>query len=200
MTKSFQDLYPKSPLGERTPGIPTGRDVEWEPLLDYRRNGVSETTIHGAVAWASGGKVFHSFGGNVLCYGRSMMKPFMMRVFSKELEDLKSEQKAITLSSHNGEARHIQVAQSLLDESEWGFMQTPLDVPLIQFGRQVRRPRRWMHCCSGEHSGILLGCKKKGWERAGYMLPHHPFFQGYLQILRDCLGEGWAPLRTARDG
>ena len=47
-------LYPRSPLGERVPGIPTGRDVEWEPLVDYRRNGVSETTIHGAVAWASG--------------------------------------------------------------------------------------------------------------------------------------------------
>ena len=75
-------LYPRSPLGERVPGIPTGRDVEWEPLVDYRRNGVSETTIHGAVAWASGGKVVHSFGGNVLCYGRSMMKPFMMKVFA----------------------------------------------------------------------------------------------------------------------
>ena len=57
-------------------GVPTGRDVEWEPLVDYRRNGVSETTIHGAVAWAHGDEVIHSFGGNVLCYGRSMMKPF----------------------------------------------------------------------------------------------------------------------------
>ena len=53
--------YPKSPLGEREEGIPTGRDVPWEPLLDYRRAGVSETTIHGAVAWASGGEVFHQF-------------------------------------------------------------------------------------------------------------------------------------------
>jgi L-asparaginase II len=200
MTNSFSDLYPSSPLGEHTPGIPTGRDVEWEPLLDYRRNGVSETTIHGAVAWASGGEVIHSFGGNVLCYGRSMMKPFMMRVFADELQDLSGPQKAITLSSHNGEARHIAVAQSLLEESEWGYMQTPLDVPLIQFGRQVRRPRRWMHCCSGEHSGILLGCKRKGWERAGYMLPHHPFFQAYLDVLRESLGADWAPLRTARDG
>ncbi|MBM3382212.1 MAG: hypothetical protein FJY29_07210, partial [Betaproteobacteria bacterium] len=50
-------LYPKDPLGERIPGIPTGRDVDWQPLVDYRRNGVSETTIHGAVAWASGGKL-----------------------------------------------------------------------------------------------------------------------------------------------
>src|SRR5207237_1653949 len=66
-------VYPTSPFGENDPRIPPGRDVEWEPLVDYRRHGVSETTIHGAVAWASGGRLVHSFGGNVLCYGRSMM-------------------------------------------------------------------------------------------------------------------------------
>ena len=71
-----KQMYPKTPLGEREPGIPTGRDVEWQPLVDYRRHGVSETTIHGAVSWTHGDEVIHSFGGNVLCYGRSMMKPF----------------------------------------------------------------------------------------------------------------------------
>ena len=60
-------LYPESPLGELEGDVPTGRDVEWEPLVDYRRNGVSETTIHGAVAWSHGDEVIHSFGGNVLC-------------------------------------------------------------------------------------------------------------------------------------
>ena len=80
-------IYPESPIGERTEGIPTGRDVDWEPLVDYRRNGVSETTVHGAVAWASGDQVLHSFGGNVLCYGRSMMKPITMKVFAEALDD-----------------------------------------------------------------------------------------------------------------
>ena len=78
-------MYPVSPLGVKEAGVPTGREVEWEPLVDYRRNGVSETTIHGAVAWAHGGEIVHSFGGNVLCYGRSMMKPFLMKVFADEL-------------------------------------------------------------------------------------------------------------------
>ena len=87
-------LYPSSPLGDTEGDIPTGRDVEWEPLVDYRRNGVSETTIHGAVAWSSGDKIIHSFGGNVLCYGRSMMKPLMLRVFTDELSDLNWNQKA----------------------------------------------------------------------------------------------------------
>ena len=94
-----REHWPKSPLGANEPGIPTGRDVEWEPLVDYRRAGVSETTIHGAVAWASGGRIVHSFGGNVLCYGRSMMKPLMIKQFASVLADCTWEQKAIAVSS-----------------------------------------------------------------------------------------------------
>jgi len=192
--------YPDSPLGRSVPGIPTGRDVEWEPLVDYRRFDVSETTIHGAVAWASGSELVHSFGGNVLCYGRSMMKPFTMRVFADVLSDCTWEQKAISVASHNGDTEHVAAAQSLLSPSERGLMRTPLDVPLVQFGRQVRRPRRWYHTCSGEHAAILRGCRAKGWSRVGYTLPDHPYFPHYLDELRRYLGPDWSPLRIARDG
>ncbi|MBT6176447.1 MAG: hypothetical protein HOI23_04300 [Deltaproteobacteria bacterium] len=195
------EIYPTSSIGQSKEGIPTGRDVEWEPLVDYRRNDVSETTIHGAVAWASGGKIVHSFGGNVLCYGRSMMKPVMMKVFADELADvLEPRQKAIACSSHNGDTEHVAAAQSILSEAEWGLMQTPLDVPLVQFGRQVRRPRRWYHTCSGEHAAILRGCRLKNWERVGYTLPTHTMFGAYLNVLRRYLGDDWEPLAVARDG
>ncbi len=194
-------IYPKSSLGEQIEGIATGRDVEWEPLVDYRRNGVSETTIHGAVAWASGGRIVHSFGGNVLCYGRSMMKPVTMKVFANDFDSLLSwEQKAIAMASHNGDTEHVAAAQSILSEAERGLMRTPLDVPLVQFGRQVRRKRRWYHTCSGEHAAILRGCRERGWQRIGYTLPQHPFFQAYLKVLSRYLGESWRPLRVARDG
>jgi len=194
-------VYPSSPLGENVSGIPTGRDVDWQPLVDYRRNGVSETTIHGAVAWASGDEIVHSFGGNVLCYGRSMMKPLAMKVFADELGPvLNSRQKAISLASHNGDTEHVAAAQSILSEPEWGLMQTPLDVPLVQFGRQVRRARRWFHTCSGEHAAILRGCRLKGWNRAGYTLPSHEFFERYLDVIRGTLGADWEPKRVARDG
>ena len=193
--------YPVSPLGATLPGIPTGRDVAWEPLVDFRRLDVSETTIHGAVAWATPKGVVHSFGGQVLCYGRSMMKPLMIKPLARALEPITSvPQRAITLASHNGSTEHVAAAQSLLGEDEWGLMQTPLDVPLIQFGRQVRRPRRWYHCCSGEHAGILRACRELGWSRVGYMLPSHPFFLAYLGELRRTLGANWSPLRVARDG
>ena len=35
-------VYPTNPLGEQYDGIATGRDVEWEPLVDFRRMDVSE--------------------------------------------------------------------------------------------------------------------------------------------------------------
>lgn len=194
-------IFPTSPLGAQEAGLKTGRDVAWEPLVDYRRHGVSETTIHGAVAWASGGRIVHSFGGDVLCYGRSMMKPLMMKAFTQVLDaELDWTQKAIAVASHNGDTEHVAAAQSILPQAEWGLMQAPLDVPLVQFGRQVRRPRRWFHTCSGEHAAILRGCKLRGWSRAGYTLPSHPFCQEYLAVLRRFLGAGWEPKRVARDG
>ena len=103
MKKIIANKYPTHSLGESEEGIPTGRDVEWRPLVDYRRNGVSENTIHGAISWYSGGDHLHSFGGNVLCYGRSMMKPFYIKVFSDVLKDITNwKQKAISVASHNG--------------------------------------------------------------------------------------------------
>jgi len=199
--KPGSEIYPSTVLGERHANISTGRDVAWEPLVDYRRNDVSETTIHGAVAWAAGDAGVHSFGGDVLCYGRSMMKPFAMKVFTEELAPvLTSQQKAISVASHNGDTEHVKTAQSILEPSEQSLMLTPLDLPLVQFGRQVRRRRRWYHGCSGEHAAILRGCRLKGWNRAGYTLPHHPFFTGYLDVLRRTLGDDWRPRRVARDG
>ena len=193
--------YPSSPFGDKEPNIPTGRDVEWVPLVDYRRNGVSENTIHGAISWYSGDERIHSFGGNVLCYGRSMMKLLYMKVFVEELKKTTTwKEKAISVASHNGSAEHIEVAQSLLSKGEWGLMLTPLSLPLVQFGRQVRRPRRWFNNSSGHHAAILKGCRLKGWSRSGYMLPNHEVFKAYLKIVRKYLGENWKPLKVARDG
>ena len=112
------------------------------------------------------------------------MKPLMLKVFSEELSDLNWEQKAISVASHNGTSEHVKAAQSLLPQSDWGLMQTPLDLPLVQFGRQVRRARRWYSNSSGQHAAILLGCSRKGWNRAGYTLPSHPFFFAFLEEIR----------------
>ena len=135
MTGSYN---PPVPFNENLPVNFARAMPNWQPLVEYRRNGVAENTIHGAVSWVSGRNVLYSFGGNVEVYGRSMVKPIMMKVFTREFaRALTGEQKAISVASHNGDTEHVRVARSILLQGEWGLMQAPLDVPLVQFGRQV---------------------------------------------------------------
>ncbi len=173
----------------------------WVPLVDYRRNGISEITIHGAISWVSGSKVVYAYGGDVMCYGRSMMKPLQIKVFAKELDEhLSLESKAVSVASHNAEPDHIEAIKAILKPSEMGLMQTPFSLPLMQFGRQMRRARRLYHPCSGKHAAILRGCQLRGWSRVGYTWPHHPVHQEYLKLVRKVLGENWEPKVTAKDG
>src|SRR5215211_6847947 len=82
----------------------------WQPLVEYRRNGVAENTVHGAVSWVTGRNLLYSFGGNVEVYGRSMVKPLMMKVFAREFaRDFNGEQQAISVASHNGDTEHVRV-------------------------------------------------------------------------------------------
>lgn len=179
----------------------TKADNQFVPLLEIKRNGIAECTFHGSISWVSGDELIYAYGGNVVCYGRSMMKPLMLRVFAKELDPIFNwDQKSISISSHNGDTEHVRAAKSILLDGELGLMQTPFSLPLMQFGRQRRRPRRWYHPCSGEHAAILRGCRLKGWPRAGYSLPHHPFFQKYLEEVRAILGADWEPEVYAKDG
>jgi len=180
---------------------PKEQDNQWVRLLDIRRNDIPEITIHGSISWVSGDRVIYAYGGDVICYGRSMMKPVMVRVFAEELDPvLNWEQKAISVASHNGDTEHVRAVKSILKDSELGLMQTPFALPLMQFGRQRRRPRRWYHSCSGEHAAVLRGCRLKGWPRAGYSLPHHPFFLAYMEEVRKILGADWQAKVIAKDG
>lgn len=173
----------------------------WVPLVEYKRNGIAEVATHGAISWVTGKKLIYAYGGDAMCYGRSVMKPVQLKVFAKELDNvLSSESKAVSLASHNAEPPHIKAVRAILKDSELGLMQTPHALPLMKFGKQLYRPRRWYHPCSGKHAAILRGCQIKGWSRVGYLWPHHEFHQSYLKILRDILGEGWNPKVTAKDG
>ncbi|MCB0279002.1 MAG: asparaginase [Calditrichaeota bacterium] len=179
------------------------KDLEniWVPLVDYRRNGVPERTIHGSISWFSPGDLQYSYGGDVKVYGRSVLKPYQMKVIAETLDPvLNWEQKAISLASHIGDREHTDAVRGILTEDELGIMQTPHALPLIQFGRQIRRPRRIYHCCSGKHAAILKACKLLGWSRVGYTWPHHPYNIAFLNNLKRVLGQSWEPEEVAKDG
>src|SRR5947209_20301866 len=92
----------------------------WQPLVEYRRNGVAENTIHGAVSWVSGRDLIYSFGGNVEVYGRSLAKPIMMKVFARGFaRALTSEQHAIPFPSRIGRTAHVRVRGVLRSQCGW---------------------------------------------------------------------------------
>jgi L-asparaginase II len=153
------------------------------------------------VAWFKGKKPYHSYGGNVLCYGRSMMKPVQIKVIAKELDPhLSWESKAVSIASHNAESIHIEAVRDILMPSEYGLLQTPHALPLMQFGKQLRRPRRWYHSCSGKHAAILRACAVNHWSRIAYTLPQHPFHQVYVAKVREILGADLQSPVLAKDG
>ena len=173
----------------------------WVPLVDYRRNGVPERTIHGSIAWYAPGVIDYSYGGDVKVYGRSVLKPYQMKVISEVLDnEITWEQKAISLASHIGDREHTDAVKGILSEDELSLMQTPHSLPLIQFGKQVRRARRIYHCCSGKHAAILKASKLIGWSRVGYTWPHHPYNVAFLKNLQRILGKDWEPEEFAKDG
>ncbi len=184
----------------KTPQESAWNTSTWPILLQYRRNDLAENNFHGAIAIWSGQKLIASLGGEQVCYARSLMKLFYMKLFAQELKDNTSwEQKAISLASHNGTPHHAQVAQSLLSEKDQHLMKTPPSKPLVPSNPQealLESP--WIHNSSGNHAGVLKGCQIKGWDTSNYMSTEHSVYKNLLSKLQSLLK--WNPTRVAKDG
>lgn len=173
----------------------------WTPLVEYKRNGLTEIVIHGSISWMTRNHEVYSLGDENLFYGRSLIKPIQLKVIADDLDSLfDSKEKALSVSSHNAEPCHVETLKGMLSRDEFDLIQTPRTLPLVQFGKQLRRPRRWYHSCSGKHAAILKACYKKGWDRAGYVLPYHEFHKEYLKTLKTYLGHNHNASYTAKDG
>ncbi len=186
----------------------------WVPLVKCQRQGITEVVKFGAVCWVTGGNahkktaessikksnIVHLFGDDILCFGRSLMKPYQMKVFTDELKGvLTPEQKALSLASHNAELKHLSIAQSILEQAKHNQLNTPESMPLMP-NKAVNQPSKWNHPCSGKHAGILRGCEIKHWPTTGYQSQNHPYHQAFLDAIKQVLGTDWQPKATAVDG
>jgi L-asparaginase II len=169
---------------------------QFDILFERKRANIAEILVHGALCWVHGDKVIHSLGDDPLIYGRSLMKPFQMKVFKDELKDFTAEQQAISIASHSGTQKHIAMAQSLLKQSDWGKLQTPISAALGSSDEQSR----WHHPCSGKHAGIILGCMKKGWPTDNYLSQNHPYHKAYMSELEYAMGLSQQSLIACPDG
>ena len=171
-----------------------------KPLLKYKRKNITEITQYGSVVWVHGRKTIYQYGPNLLLFGRSLLKPYQMKVFSQDFKDsLSLKQKAISLSSHNGEDVHLKLAQSLLGKKYFQYLKTPSQHPLKK-RYEVKKPTSWHHPCSGKHSAILKGCQIRGWSLENYLSTKHPYHKAFINELKKVLGKDWTPQTVAPDG
>lgn len=152
-------------------------------LFEIQRNALTERSVSGAILIVHGQEIIDQFGADDLYYPRSLMKPYQMRAIQSYLAPiLNSEQRSLSVSSHQGSDQHLQVVRSMDDHT-----QDSLIIPLT-------------HPCSGKHSAILRACQINHWSLGDYHLPTHPYFKIYLNEVKKVLGEEWNFERLAVDG
>jgi L-asparaginase II len=171
------------------------------PLLTYYRGEIPELVIYGAISWVSNGRVVHQYGDDAPYFLRSLAKPLQIKSFAAELESCLSwPQKAIALSSHNGEEEQCAVAQGILPPREQGSVKTPLSLPLASHPAAGLSPKAWYHPCSGNHAAVVQLCHRKGWDSENYQAHVHPYHQASLRQLHEQSRDFAGVLSTAEDG
>ena len=132
-----------------------------------------ETTIHGAVARFRP-RHHPFFRGNVLCCGGA--KPFM--ICMDELGAVTNwKQRAISVSSHNGDAIHVEAAQSCSEAL--GAYANPAG-RASSVGKSVVLA---VGFTPGEHAAIFEAARKRDGHSPG-ILQHHPFLVLPKQVRR----------------
>lgn len=172
---------------------------EWKKLGSYYRKNLAERDFFGGGCIVSNGKTLLDLNASNLVFGRSTLKPWMLKVFTQELAGIYSlQQKAMSVASHTAEDFHLKVATSLLPQEFHSALKTPTSVGM--YGTPLDEPTKWKHACSAEHAAILQGCIQKKWPLENYQDWEHPFTKSYLGQLQRVLGSNWQPQIVAPDG
>ena len=147
-------------------------------------------------------------GQDFLCYGRSLIKPFQMKVFAQEFASARGysiEAQAVSVASHNAETFHLEAVREFLNDPRHviseSMILTPASLPLNPaVACHPNQKLNWNHPCSGKHAAILRGCELRGWPFDNYLSTSHPYHQELMKVLRDVLGAAWQPAVMAVDG
>jgi L-asparaginase II len=143
-------------------------------LVRVIRSGLQESVHLGDVAVCDqDGRVVASAGEPARpVFARSCMKPIQAAVCLREIaEELPPRELAVMCSSHNGEAEHVRAVLSLLRRAGLtaASLLCPPSYPLDAASMACSKgPRRELSDCSGKHAGMLLACRRSGWDPASY--------------------------------
>ena len=159
-------------------------------LVRVVRSGVTESIHlgHVAVCDASGRLLASAGDPDRLLFSRSSMKPLQAAVSLRRIgEPLPRELVAVMCASHNGEPLHVRTVRRLLRSGGLSerHLGCPPDLPMAPDARRdVARPRRIYHNCSGKHAGMLLASDRTGLDLDTYLLPSHPLQREVVRAVR----------------
>jgi L-asparaginase II len=181
-------------------------------LTTLTRAGRAESWHRGAIAVATGAATIWSAGDVATpVYPRSALKPFQALPLVEDGLDrslgLTAQELTLTVASHSGDERHVEVAASLLAKGgvEASALLCGSHAPLDESAarRLVREGREWTvlhHNCSGKHSGMLIQARHAGAPLANYVDADHPIQRRIRERLAEFAGVAPASLGVGIDG
>ncbi len=184
-----------------------------EPLIELRRNGTLECLHLGSAVLADAqGQVLAQVGEpHWMCFTRSTLKamqalPAVEAGVAQRLGWGKPEL-AMLCASHNGEDRHVDQVQHMLDSLglarsrlqcgchlplRFTYTDTPAPPGLVYDERHNN--------CSGKHSGFLAWCQLQGTDDSTYLQVDHPLQQNIRQAVAEVAGMPADALVAGTDG
>lgn len=160
------------------------------PLVRVVRSGLDESIHLGHVAVCDPSGRLIAFAGDPdrVLFSRSSMKPLQAAVSLRRIaEPLETDLVAVMCASHNGEPVHVRTVRRLLRRGGLSerHLGCPPDLPMASAARrEVGRPSRVFHNCSGKHAGMLLASERSGLVLDTYLRPSHPLQREILRAVR----------------
>lgn len=175
-------------------------------LANVIRSGKIESQHYGhLVVVDARGEIIFSLGNpDFATFLRSAAKPFQaIPLFEDKIPEafgLNDVEQAVIMSSHNGEARHVEAVSGILskigrapEDLQCGI-HVPLGVKAAKLlSERGEKPTVLHNNCSGKHSGMLAACVHHGWPVDNYLSPDHPH-QGRIHETM----ANWATLSTSQ--
>jgi L-asparaginase II len=183
------------------------------PLIQLNRGGTLECQHFGTVAVVNthGNVVAQAGDPHWLTFSRSTLKalqalPFMQADGVRQF-GFSGEQVALMCASHNGEERHVAVAQSMLDKAGLNYkaLRCGCHVPGIFTLLDTAPPAGLVYDerhnnCSGKHAGFLAYCVQHGLSLDDYIDPAHPLQQAIRRDVARAVGMDANEFKMGIDG
>jgi L-asparaginase II len=182
-------------------------------LVEVTRGGVVESRHRGSIV------VVDADGNDLLSLGnvtapvfpRSAIKAFqalpLLESGAADRFGLSDAAIALAVSSHNGEAAHVDTARAMLkacgcDEGclECGPQPPEREADKARLARIGARPGRMHNNCSGKHAGFICASVAMGVDPKGYAKCGHPLMDAVIDAVCDMTGAPFAEDLCGTDG